>query len=416
MMAPTVPLLLILCLVEVAAFVRHVFTGPSIASYLSRKPVVSSALLERTAVAAAMLCLLALVNREFLGEALLTKLPDGMTSSRPEVDIAVALNEVTAPTASLGVFKAGVSTYYTGRRGIDFLGKCDAHIASLPPDLTGSISYHGMLSVPGHNKYDLQYSIEQLGPTYVAGKQRGTDAMNAFVDQHYVLVDHKGVNLLLKKDSPDVLWDNVRPWDWRMGMARILGKSASMELTPEAETWAKTKDLLFESAFTTGLDGWKSSGGSWQAESGYLAGEGTIGRPNTLRDFEAILSYYFESVSDETSRALIQLMSNNAGYSLRLNVYPGKMILDQITETGYARLGTNLDVRADAGVWYTLYVRCDGAHVEIWRAPLNGEGEPVLTTDRRAEIANERLLLGGAKVAVRYDGVAVVSERRAEGT
>ncbi|MDW8173781.1 MAG: glycosyltransferase family 39 protein [Anaerolineae bacterium] len=79
---------------------------------------------------------------------------------------AVLLNEILRPGARLAVFSAGIVPYYTDFHVIDMLGKNDTYIASLPPDRSGAVSWHGMNSVPGHNKYDLFYSIETQQATY----------------------------------------------------------------------------------------------------------------------------------------------------------------------------------------------------------------------------------------------------------
>jgi hypothetical protein len=79
---------------------------------------------------------------------------------------AVLLNDILEPGARLAVVAAGIVPYYTDFYVIDMLGKNDAYIASLPPDRSGAVSWHGMNSVPGHNKYDLAYSIETQQATY----------------------------------------------------------------------------------------------------------------------------------------------------------------------------------------------------------------------------------------------------------
>ena len=79
---------------------------------------------------------------------------------------AVLLNDILKPGARLAVVAAGIVPYYTDFYVIDMLGKNDATIASLPPDRSGAVSWHGMKSVPGHHKYDLVYSIETQQATY----------------------------------------------------------------------------------------------------------------------------------------------------------------------------------------------------------------------------------------------------------
>ncbi|HLC04542.1 MAG TPA: hypothetical protein VJK02_16020, partial [Anaerolineales bacterium] len=102
-------------------------------------------------------------------------------------------------------------SYYTGRPAIDFLGRTDKHVARLAPDLTGASAWYGMRSVPGHNKYDLYYSIVRLAPTYVQNTRWGSQDLSDWAKTTYVSVIHKGVLLRLRRDDPNVLWDMLVP-------------------------------------------------------------------------------------------------------------------------------------------------------------------------------------------------------------
>lgn len=102
----------------------------------------------------------------FLPELSLQKDPYHVKYHVRMAEHAVLLNDILKPGARLAVIFAGVLPYYTDFYVIDMLGKNDATIASLPPDRSGAVSWHGMKSVPGHNKYDLVYSIETQQATY----------------------------------------------------------------------------------------------------------------------------------------------------------------------------------------------------------------------------------------------------------
>src|SRR5215216_1795431 len=145
----------------------------------------------------------------FLPEALFLDRPFYVSANQHNLNIAVALSEVTTPDASAGILWAGAIPYFSERRGIDFLGKSDRYIAHLAPDLSGKIGVNGMQSPPGHNKYDLNYSIKQLQPTYIQDNKWGTQDLTAWVKTRYVEVQYKGVDLLLLRDSPFVLWDKL---------------------------------------------------------------------------------------------------------------------------------------------------------------------------------------------------------------
>ena len=129
----------------------------------------------------------------------------------PRLNAAVALNEITTQDASVGVLAAGVIPYYTGLRASDFLGRTDKYIASLPADLSGAVSWNGMYSVPGHNKYDLGYSIQQLEPTYIEASHWGGQDITSWVAAHYSWVEYRGVGLWLKRDAAEVKWGLLSP-------------------------------------------------------------------------------------------------------------------------------------------------------------------------------------------------------------
>ena len=151
-----------------------------------------------------------LTNSRFMREFLLLKLPFQNDYARAHVEGAIALNELTDENATVGVYWAGSLPYYLDRVAIDFLGKSDKYIANLPPDTSGQIAGFGMDSIPGHNKYDLNYSIKKLLPTYVEEFDWGSQKLNGWAKDHYVRVKYNGAKLYLLKDSPNVDWGKVK--------------------------------------------------------------------------------------------------------------------------------------------------------------------------------------------------------------
>jgi hypothetical protein len=145
----------------------------------------------------------------FLPEISLLYKPMQTANAAENIDAALVLREVTTPQATVAVVFAGTIPYYLDRRAIDVLGKSDRYIASLPPDLSGSISWAGMSSVPGHNKYDLDYSIKQLQPTYVQIMRWGRTDLTPWAASQYVRAQKGGVTMWLRKGSPDVRWTRV---------------------------------------------------------------------------------------------------------------------------------------------------------------------------------------------------------------
>ncbi len=197
MLAPTVPLLLVLFVLGCVRLVRLVLA--------SARPRFLG-----LALCAILLVGVASADAKWLQEIVLRTRPGSDTTAVNEINVAIAINAVTQETATIGVFYAGIVPYYTGRKAIDFLGRSDPHIAQLPPDLSGRISWDGMYSVPGHNKYDLTYSIASLWPVSVEGFRWGSQDLTAWSKAYYVTVTYKTVVLYLLRGSPAVNWDRVQ--------------------------------------------------------------------------------------------------------------------------------------------------------------------------------------------------------------
>lgn len=148
-------------------------------------------------------------NGRFFAEIILFLVPYQTEYNQANVNSAIAINQLTTDNSTIGVFWAGSIPYYSGRKAIDFLGKSDRYIAQLPPDISGSVSWGGMTSVPGHNKYDLNYSIKTMKPTFIQGFQWGSQNLSEWVDNNYVKVEYNGVNLILLRNSSDILWEKI---------------------------------------------------------------------------------------------------------------------------------------------------------------------------------------------------------------
>jgi hypothetical protein len=87
--------------------------------------------------------------------------PSSLSPSPPEsgdVQIGLYLKENTPPEALVADTAAGSVFYFSRRTGVDLLGKTDPYIARQPAS-------DGM--VPGHNKFDYSYSLDERQPEYV---------------------------------------------------------------------------------------------------------------------------------------------------------------------------------------------------------------------------------------------------------
>jgi hypothetical protein len=183
--------------------------------------VVGGGLLGLTAIAArrvpgaylAAFCttilLLLSLNGTFLREAFFLELPYKADANRSHVNVALSINQFTTEDASIGVIQAGIIPYYTSRYAVDFLGKNDPYIASLPADVSGSVAWSGMTSVPGHNKYDLEYSIHQRLPTYVEDFSWGSQDLSYLFKELYVEISLPGPDPAFRRGDPAVRWDDI---------------------------------------------------------------------------------------------------------------------------------------------------------------------------------------------------------------
>lgn len=146
-------------------------------------------------------------NARFADELSFAREPFGVESNRENVRVALALRRLTTEKAVVGAAWAGALPYYSERRGVDFLGKSDRHVARRAPDLSGAISWGGLNSVPGHNKYDLAHSVDERKPDYVQMFRWGNQSADS---SPYVTVWYGRFLLRLRRDSENVRWSQLR--------------------------------------------------------------------------------------------------------------------------------------------------------------------------------------------------------------
>ena len=94
--------------------------------------------------------------------AIVWSYPSLLSPSPPEagdVQIGLYLKENTPEEAVVADSAAGSVFYFSRRTGVDLLGKTDPYIARQAPAAGGM--------VPGHNKFDYSYSLDERRPDYV---------------------------------------------------------------------------------------------------------------------------------------------------------------------------------------------------------------------------------------------------------
>lgn len=201
------------------AFLALLMDFPRINDILRRHLHGRAAARTRRYIFLAGICLLLLIMaRPPLFKSYAGNLQKPQQDDIANINTAIWLNSVLKPAASVGVFYAGSIPFYTDFYAIDFLGKSDAYIASLRPDKSETASGSGLISIPGHNKYDLRYSILDRKPTYVQGLKWAKEDITQKALEIYEPV---GVNfktwtsysdnsILLQKESPLVNWEKIQ--------------------------------------------------------------------------------------------------------------------------------------------------------------------------------------------------------------
>jgi hypothetical protein len=212
LLSPVMPIMLVLgtheilmalqYLSETRGFRRHFLSNPS----FLRRYILG------VLACALVLGMLWSINSRYLPEIAMVRDFNNVRTNEERVNIALTIERFTTPDAEVGVFDAGAIPYYTGRPAIDFLGKADPRISRLAPDPSGLPKmrfFEGRIYNPGHNKYDLEYSIKELRPTYVRGFVWGGQNVLDWAQSEYVMVVYKGTLVNFLKDSEDVRWDEV---------------------------------------------------------------------------------------------------------------------------------------------------------------------------------------------------------------
>lgn len=119
------------------------------------------------------------------------------------VSMALAVKKSTTSDATIAVASAGSIPYFTERRAIDILGKNDRYIAHLDARVTEEF-------LPGHNKWDYNYSIKSLSPDVIVELWKNREEIQRYVEQNYTTVRVNERSLLYyRTSSPYVTTDVI---------------------------------------------------------------------------------------------------------------------------------------------------------------------------------------------------------------
>jgi hypothetical protein len=140
-----------------------------------------------------------------------TRLSDRLMLNPPQQDehidhlkMALHVDQLTDPDATIAVVWAGILPYFADRYAVDLLGKNDATIAHEPMHLDPQLGFY-----PGHLKWDYDYSIGTLRPDVIVETWKGREELQRAISPSYSPVIVDGYTWYFRTGSPHVLWAEV---------------------------------------------------------------------------------------------------------------------------------------------------------------------------------------------------------------
>ena len=139
-------------------------------------------------------------------EILFKARPYSAWDNRHNIMITHAVGKISKPDNTILVGYAGTVPYFTKYRCFDILGKCDEYIARTPvlPNKNR----------PGHNKYDLYYSINTYKPDIMPHTMfhNPQDYITSAYTPVIVTVDEADIPLMVKNNSCDLEYAETVSW------------------------------------------------------------------------------------------------------------------------------------------------------------------------------------------------------------
>lgn len=139
-----------------------------------------------------LLLMFATYNYRFMEELLLIRDSDQVKYNKLNISYALGMNDFMNNQGTSGVFWAGTIPYYTDFHYIDFLGKMDEKIASKEVYVARDKHGNFLSSHPGHNKFDLHYSIIELAPDVIQNIAWMNENAAVYDGFNYKLYEYKG--------------------------------------------------------------------------------------------------------------------------------------------------------------------------------------------------------------------------------
>jgi len=140
-----------------------------------------------------------------------TRRPDYVAGGDRNLQIALALEKVTQPGASIAVVGAGTIPYLLpDRYAIDILGKADPYIAHQNVRTPMGIPDIPFMR-PGHMKWDYAYTFGELQPDVIVSIWEGTSEEAApYLEDYIFATIAERIKVYLRKDSTHINWELIQ--------------------------------------------------------------------------------------------------------------------------------------------------------------------------------------------------------------
>lgn len=141
----------------------------------------------------------------------LVRRPDYVAGNDRNLQISIALEQVTKPGASIAVIGAGTIPYLLpDRYAIDILGKADPYIAHQNVRTPMGIPDIPNMR-PGHMKWDYAYTFGKLKPDVIVSLWENTsDEAAPYLTEYEFITIAPKVKVYLKKNSSNIYWDALK--------------------------------------------------------------------------------------------------------------------------------------------------------------------------------------------------------------
>lgn len=152
------------------------------------------------------------INSNMLGVLLPYRAAPQKSYARKLVVQAYALKKITTAYAEVATCELGTMAYFSERPMIDILGKVDKKIAKQESHTIDTIGKY-IYFLPGHTKYDYEYSIKERKPDVIVRLWENAETIKPYLEKNYITFKFRKPPFdymwYLKKNSPNIIWENL---------------------------------------------------------------------------------------------------------------------------------------------------------------------------------------------------------------